>query len=377
VIAKAYRIGDVCSIIRGIYPTLKTEPGKYPLVVTAAFRRSSSTFQLEGPAVCVPLISSTGHGDAALHRVHYQEGKFALANLLVALISKDKAICDPKYLYHLLMAKKDEYFVPLMLGTANVSLKEQDIAGVEITLPSLQEQRRIVSRIEELASRVEKARELRKQSAAGINDFIPSYLSHLFDEATASGRDQIRLGDFCTFSGGSQPAKFQFAYEPRYDYVRLIQIRDYKSDDHLTYVPRDSVRKFCSNDDVMIGRYGPPIFQILRGLEGAYNVALIKASPNTQRLSKEFLFYLLKEPRLFQKVDEDSQRTSGQTGVRKELLEEHVAFVPSLDEQRAIVKTLDNLTKTEEALKSLQSEAAAQLDAVMPSILSKAFGGEL
>jgi hypothetical protein len=69
-----HRLGDLCSLVRGTSPTLKTPPGDYPLVVTAEFRRSADSWQLEGPAVCVPLISSTGHGDAALHRVHYQEG---------------------------------------------------------------------------------------------------------------------------------------------------------------------------------------------------------------------------------------------------------------------------------------------------------------
>src|SRR2546426_1412066 len=96
-----YRIGDICSLVRGSFPTLKTEPGEYPLVVTAAFRRSANTYQLEGPAVCVPLISSTGHGHAALHRVHYQEGRFALANLLVALRPNDPNTCYAKYLYYL------------------------------------------------------------------------------------------------------------------------------------------------------------------------------------------------------------------------------------------------------------------------------------
>ena len=158
-----YRIDDVCSIVKGLSPTLKTEPGKYPLVVTAEYRRSASTYQLEGPAVCVPLVSSTGHGDAALHRVHYQEGKFALANLLVALLPKDREVCHGKYLYYLLNTKKDEYFVPLMRGTSNVSLKEREIASVEIPLPPIAEQRRIVVRVEELAGKVEEARGLRSR----------------------------------------------------------------------------------------------------------------------------------------------------------------------------------------------------------------------
>jgi hypothetical protein len=134
---------------------------------------------LEGPAVCVPLISSTGHGDAALHRVHYQEGKFALANLLVALLPRNPEKLSTKYLYHLLMTRKNELLVPLMLGTANVSLKEQDIAGVEIPLPSLAEQVRIVERIEELVAQIDEARTLRHQAAEEADALVLSALKHL------------------------------------------------------------------------------------------------------------------------------------------------------------------------------------------------------
>ena len=120
-----------------------------------------------------------GHGDAALHRVHYQEGKFALANLLVALLPKDPNICDAKYPYLLLTAKKDEYFVPMMLGTANVSLKEKDIANVEIPLPSVEEQRRVVTRIEELAAKIQEARVLRKQATREAEKLIHSTVTKI------------------------------------------------------------------------------------------------------------------------------------------------------------------------------------------------------
>jgi type I restriction enzyme S subunit len=103
----------------------------------------------------------------------------------------------------------------------------------------------------------------------------------------------------------------------------------------------------------------------------------MKASPDTARLSKEFLFYLLKEPRLFHKVEEDSQRTSGQTGVRKELLEDHITFIPPLPEQSRIVADLDDLQQKADSLRTLQTESAVELHALMPSILDKAFRGEL
>src|SRR5260370_16832332 len=127
------RVENICTLVKGTYSSTTTEPGEFPLVITAQHRRSANTYQLEGPAVCIPLISSTGHGDAALHRVHYQEGKFALANLLVALLPIDPNICYAKYLFHLFMAKKEAYFIPLMTGTPNVSLKIHNIAKVNIS----------------------------------------------------------------------------------------------------------------------------------------------------------------------------------------------------------------------------------------------------
>ena len=85
-----------------------------------------------------------------------------------------------------------------------------------------------------------------------------------------------QMGEVCNFVGGSQPTKSEFIFEPREGYIRLIQIRDYKSDKNTTYIPIKKARRFCSQKDIMIGRYGPPLFQILRGLEGAYNVSRSK-----------------------------------------------------------------------------------------------------
>jgi type I restriction enzyme S subunit len=50
---------------------------------------------------------------------------------------------------------------------------------------------------------------------------------------------------------------------------------------------------------------------------------------------------------------------------------------PPLDEQRRIVAYLGNLQAKVDALKRLQAETAAELDALLPSILDKAFKGEL
>jgi type I restriction enzyme S subunit len=51
--------------------------------------------------------------------------------------------------------------------------------------------------------------------------------------------------------------------------------------------------------------------------------------------------------------------------------------LPSLSEQRRIVEHLDALQAKVDALKAMQSQTAAELDALLPSILDRAFKGEL
>jgi type I restriction enzyme S subunit len=51
--------------------------------------------------------------------------------------------------------------------------------------------------------------------------------------------------------------------------------------------------------------------------------------------------------------------------------------IPPVPEQRRIVAYLDRLQKQTNTLKDLQAETAAELEALMPSVLDKAFRGEL
>lgn len=150
----------------------------------------------------------------------------------------------------------------------------------------------------------------------------------------------VPLSDAVKFTGGSQPPKDTFINEARDGYVRLIQIRDYKSDRYKTYIPMDLARRSCTKNDVMIGRYGPPVFQILRGIEGSYNVALMKAEP-LELMDQEYLFYLLRSPRVQRFVVGNSDRTAGQSGVNLDLLNNYKIPLPPLSEQKRIAGILD------------------------------------
>jgi type I restriction enzyme S subunit len=155
-------------------------------------------------------------------------------------------------------------------------------------------------------------------------------------------RNRTTIGEVCEFVGGSQPPKSEFLGTSKEGYVRFIQTRDYKTSEFLTYIPRNRTTKFCSKDDIMIGRYGPPIFQICRGLEGAYNVALMKAKPKPS-IRNKYLYYLLKQRAVFEYVDRLSARTGGQTGVDLTSLRNYPVLLPPLDYQRQVENVLGDI----------------------------------
>jgi type I restriction enzyme, S subunit len=374
---KTYRVGSICSMIKGTYPTLKTEPGEYPLVVTADYRRSASTYQLEGPAVCVPLISSTGHGDAALHRVHYQEDKFALANLLVALLPQNLSLCDAKYLYYLLMAKKDEYFVPLMTGTANVSLKIQDIADVEIPLPSIEEQHRIVARIEELTTKIEEARGLRREAVEEVETLFPSALESLFEGNNAKcwtygklarnglamvvAGQHIMAGEYNLSGDG-----FPYLTGPADFGARVAEIKRWTLNPKSIALPSDIL--------LTVKGAGVGKINLAPDVEVAIGRQLMAIRPNTNKLLHEFVYFFLEHKfKHFQSI----ATATTVPGFKKTDVEELRIPVPNLAQQHHIVAYLDSLQAKVDSLKQLQSETTTELDALLPSILDKAFKGEL
>jgi type I restriction enzyme S subunit len=203
-------------------------------------------------------------------------------------------------------------------------------------------------------------------------------LSYLQKSISNKKWNCIRLGEICEFLGGSQPPKSTFIHSPQKDYIRLVQIQDFRKNDTTVYIPKESARKTFKKDDIMIGRYGPPVFQIFRGLEGAYNVALMKAQSKDENiLAKNFLFYLLQERSLQNAVINQSQRSAGQSGVDKEFLEKQFVYVPDIKTQKTIAESIDKYKIKISVLDNLLKEQSSYIEDLQYSILRQAFRGEL
>ena len=113
-------------------------------------------------------------------------------------------------------------------------------------------------------------------------------------------------------------------------------------------------------------------------IEFAIYVSIALIRTNVKRLMSEFLVHWLNSPNgMEQSRGQTLGRGHSQGNLNLNLLKGFLLPVPSLEEQSRIVSELDGIRSRAEAIKRIQCETAAELDAILPAILDNAFRGEL
>ena len=336
------------------------------LYVTKEFHEKLKKSQLYSGDVVLSRVISTQINCAVIPE------EFGIANCAnIILVRPDVKKLDAVFLnYYLKSEIVQRNLMKRQVGSAQSVVNTSVLKSWEIPLPPLDEQKRIAA----ILDKADAIRRKRQQAIQLADDFLRSVFLDMFGEPVTNpkGWDNYRMGDVIEFKGGQQPPKDTFIYEPQDGYERLIQIRDFKSDKFPTYIPKDKAKRLFKEDDVMIARYGPPVFQILRGLKGSYNVALMKAIPK-KNILKSFIFHLLQIAAYHDVVVANSERTAGQTGVNLELLNNLNLPLPPVDEQEKVVKLIELIEKLVARKKEHYTEAVQLFN----SLSQKAFAGQL
>lgn len=288
------------------------------------------------------------------------------ANTTFVFESRDESIFLTKLLPFLIQSNSfTEWSVKKSKGSTNPYVVFSDLANFEFELPEL----KIQKEYEDILWKIDNTREAYRNLISSLDKLNKSRFIELFGNPTINekGFPLLTVDDVIKFEGGSQPNKAFFEYEKTENNIRLIQIRDYKTDEYITYIPKDMAKRLCSADDIMIGRYGPPIFQILQGIEGAYNVALMKAIP--KKGNKDFIRSWLKQDCLLKYLEALSGRTAGQDGIQMDKLKAYPFPYPPIELQDQWVKIDKQIDKSKFNLK----RAIHELDLLTKKITSRLF----
>lgn len=258
------------------------------------------------------------------------------------------------------------------MGARRDSVSPERFLALEIPLPPPDEQRRIVSRIEELAAKIEEVRRLQREVAAEMDAVCHAILVNPFDSVTTrtAMRNLVKhrepdvlveptsnyhfAGVYC-FGGGVFPGQRKTGSEFSYRVLTRLRKGDFVYPKLMAWEGALGIVP-----DSCDGHYVSPEFPVFEVLE--------------DRVLPEVLDTYFRMPSVWAEL----AAISTGTNVRRRRLHPSAFLryeipLPSMNVQLQ----LRSIKQRVEAAKRLQSETAAELNALLPTILFRAFRGEL
>jgi type I restriction enzyme S subunit len=298
------------------------------------------------------------------------EGALCTSHFFLFDVRVDKI--EPKYLQTIFTANylQDQLDAEAKGTTGYAAVRPKHLLAAKIPLPPLPEQQRIVARIEELASKIEEARGLRRQAVEEAATFVSSLHLNLAQERVVKIGDILRLDEY------REEVQFgrQYPQVGVKGFGQGLFLRETLDATQTTYrafnrlydgaVVLSQVKGWegaiavCQAD--LAGKYVSPEYRTFRCIEGMaipkYLVVLV-ATP----------WFWTQLKNITRGVGARRERTRPEQFLQIEIP------MPRIDQQKQAILIFEKL----ETMKGLQAETTAELDALLPSVLYKAFRGEL
>ncbi len=259
-------------------------------------------------------------------------------------------------------------------NVASVAILKQ----IEIPLPSLPEQQRIVAIIDEAFAAIAKAKANAEQNLKNAKELFESYLQGVFENGNW---EEKKLNEITEVKDGTHDS-------PKYikegvPFVTQKNIRqDGLSFSDTKFITETDHEKFYKRSNVTYGDILISMIGANRGMSAIVddkrkfsikNVGLIKESKN---INKHFLLYYLKSSLAMKYVlymsNGGAQEFVGLTALRSFPIP-----CPTIKEQEIIVKKLDSLSSETKKLEAIYQQKINDLEDLKKSVLQKAFSGEL
>jgi restriction endonuclease S subunit len=337
-------------------------------------------------------VFSIEPGDLLFNIVFAWEGAVAVAaeeergcigshRFLTCVVNPELA--DRRYLYWWFVEGRGrEQLLRASPGGAgrNRTLGVQKLSAIEVPLPALEEQRRIVQCLDTLSQRIREAKLLRHEAAEAAHSLWQATASRKMRALIAGGCPVPKLVEVVDVRGGGTPSKANPLYwEGEIPWIspKDLKVRDlYGAEDHISEeATRATAAKLIKPGAVLVVVRGMILVHtfptaVLR-TAAAINQDM-KALVPKPHLLPEFLcaVFWAFNPQILQLVDKSTHDTRRLDTPK--LLELQIPL-PPMETQRAIFRELEQGRTRIAALTCLQDNTHAELEALLPSVLNRTF----
>lgn len=294
-----------------------------------------------------------------------------------------------KSIKHILEAKAS--------GTTFLELSAKKAGEVEIPLPPINEQQRIVNRIESLFAKLDRAKELIENTLAQFEQNKMAILHKAFiGELTAKWRKEnnidlsswkdVIMQDICEkIVCGKTPTGY-ISKTGEIPYLKVYNIVDNKIDFNKTaqFIPNKIHKEKLKSsilkpNDIIMNIVGPPLRKIAiipdNYPEWNMNQAIVRFRVKKDVMYK-FIYYILIYPKTLDNIINKTKGVVGQANISITQSRNIQIKLPTIEEQQEIVNILDKLLAKYNKIKNLEQQLE-KIELLKKAILAKAFRGEL
>jgi len=379
------RLGDVCEVISGQSPQ-----GKFynDTGTGTPFYQGKKEFGdkfIGRPKKWTSHITKMACLDDILMSVRAPVGpiNFATQNLCIgrglAAIRTGVKI-DKDFLYYQLLSKQRE--ISGNEGAVFASINKKQIESIELNLPPLPEQKRIIAILDEAFAGISLAVANAEKNLANAHELFESYLNNVFTQK--GDAVLVKLSDIATdITDGDHSAPPKSSEGIPFITISNVNKKTRLIDFTNTFkVPEEYFNNLKLNrkpkfGDVLYtvtGSYGIPI-KVPEGVDFCFQRHIGLLRPN-EKIHSSWLYYALLSPMVFKQATEGATGTAQKTVSLRVLRSVRVPLM-NWEKQEDVVKQLDKMWVKTQHLETIYQQKLTALNELKQSILQKAFTGQL
>lgn len=315
----------------------------------------------------------------------------------VAILRPDTEILYPKYLFHVL---KSRAFLDQALnqkrGVAIRRIVLRDLKELTLSVPPINTQKQIVSKIEELFSELDKGIEELKTAQQQLKVYRQAVLKWAFEGKLTNenvkegelpeGWELREIKSVCSnIKVGIviKPTQFYSTSEDGVRAFRSANVREFQINDsdwvHFSKEGNEiNYRTKLKAGDVLLVRSGYPGTScvVSKKFEDSNAIDILIATPNREIITSEYLCCFNNSP-LGKGLFRSNSRGVAQKHLNVGEYSRLKISVPPIEEQQQIVQEIESRLSVCDKIEETINDSLKQAEALRQSILKKAFEGNL
>ncbi len=298
----------------------------------------------------------------------------------LAWVDADNIITN-KYLFYFFLTIN---IANLSENEAYPSLKLSQIKEIQIPLPPLATQQKIVEKLDEVSAVIKENQEKIRGQIAALDELWESKLDEVFSNEEWK---VVKLEEVSEFGPKKAEVK-NLDQETLVSFVPMADLNEHQIDFTVNEVRKlkevYSGYTYFAENDVLLAKV-TPCFEngkswIAKNLEngiGFGSSEYFVYRPKEKLILSEWIYYCISSRQFIEEWKNNMSWAVWLQRVTKEYAKEYQLPLPPLSTQKAIVEELDELQKVITELKTHYTTQLEQYDELRNSLLAQAFKGEL